>query len=120
MLMNALELLLPKPLLQHDGPSTVQAYINEQKHKNRWTVHLLHYIPQRKAEFLEIIEDTIPIYNLKLSLNLPKQPKEITCVPNGRKLDFEMRDGRVEFVVPQVNGHEMVVVEFFTSLAVIN
>ncbi|QGQ95137.1 beta-galactosidase [Paenibacillus psychroresistens] len=112
LLLNALDILLPEPLLRHDGPSTIQAYINEQQAENRWVVHLLHYIPQRKAEFLEVIEDTIPIYDIKVTMNAPKQIKAIQLVPEGTELDFTIKSATVEFVVPCINGHQMVLIEF--------
>lgn len=33
-------------------------------------------------------------------------------MPEGLKLDFEVRNSGVEFTVPRINGHEMVTVEF--------
>jgi hypothetical protein len=33
-------------------------------------------------------------------------------VPDGEALDFTMEDGRVRFVVPKVEGHQMVALSY--------
>jgi hypothetical protein len=48
--LNAVNLLMDKPILHHDGPSTMLAAVNEQTEQNRWVVHLLHYIPERRSQ----------------------------------------------------------------------
>ena len=50
LILNALDLLLPEPLLRHNGPSTLQATINDQPGRQRWVAHLLHYIPERRGQ----------------------------------------------------------------------
>ena len=49
---NALALLLPEPLVTHDGPSTLRVSVTEQPDERRWVVHLLHYIPERRGRQL--------------------------------------------------------------------
>lgn len=111
--LNALERLLPEPLLRHDGPTTLQATLTEQAEANRWIVHLLHYIPLRRATELEVIEDVIPLAEIKLSLKMPKPVKQIALRPQRYStLDFWERNGRIEFVVPKITGHAMIEVEF--------
>lgn len=59
--MNALELLLPEPLVQHNGPSTLQTTLAQQAGQGRWILHLLHFIPERRSETLDVIEEVIPL-----------------------------------------------------------
>ena len=110
--LNALELLLPEPVLRHDGPSTVLATINEQAEEHRWVVHLLHYVPERRSQEIDIIEDVIPLYNLKVSVRVSEQVGSVACVPEQEPLDFRQHGGRVEFVVPRIEGHQMVAISF--------
>jgi len=63
LLLNALALLLPEPLARHDGPSTVRLSLTEQAGHDRWIVHLLHYIPERRGEDFDVIEDVIPLHD---------------------------------------------------------
>jgi hypothetical protein len=131
--LNALALLLPEPLVRHDGPSTLQVMVNEQAAQKRWVVHLLHYIPERRSQEIDIIEDIVPLYNLHLSVKVPQPVREVACVPrsgpnglrsgpNGPEQSAlacqwmacgpTQRDGRVEFVVPTLVGHQMVALSF--------
>ena len=111
-MLNAVELLLGEPLLRHDGPSTILATINEQVGENRWVVHLLHYIPERRSQEIDIIEDVIPLYDLEVSVRVGQPVKAVTCVPELVALPFERKDGRLSFVLPRLQGHQMVEIAF--------
>ena len=108
--LNALDLLLPDPLVRHNGPTTLQVTINEQPAEKRWIIHLLHYIPERRSQEIDIIEDVIPLYNIKISIKLP-EIKAVMRVPEQEPLPYEQKDGRVEFVLPQLVGHQMIALE---------
>jgi hypothetical protein len=108
MFLNAVDMLISEPVLRHSGPSTMLATVNEQKEQGRWVVHLLHYIPERRCREIDIIEDVIPLYNVNISLLVPNEVKSVECVPECKNLAFEIRNNRLEFTVPQVNGHQMV------------
>jgi len=111
--LNGLDLLLADPLLRHDGPSTLLASVTAQAAHNRWIVHLLHYIPQRRATELEIIEDVIPLHQTKLSLKLPRPARQVLLQPgDDGPLETWAAGGRLEFIVPEIRGHQMVVVEY--------
>ncbi|WP_248924452.1 alpha-amylase family protein [Paenibacillus hamazuiensis] len=110
--LNALGMLLPQQVLKHDGPSTMLATVNEQSAENRWVVHLLHYIPERRSADIDIIEDVIPLYDVKISVKVPREAKSVTCVPENQPLSFSNADGRIEFVLPKLNGHQMIAVQY--------
>ena len=115
LLLNAIDMLLPEPLVRHDGPSTLLVTLNEQSAHQRQVLHLLHYIPERRGEMFDVIEDVIPVYNIALSLRVPSTVQEVTAVPQGESLPFTMRDGRVEFVAPKVDGHQIFAISFAGS-----
>jgi hypothetical protein len=112
LLKNAMEMLLGDFLLRHDGPSTLLATINEQPAENRWVVHLLHYIPERRSKDIDVIEDVIPLHQVRLSVKTDRPVREVRCVPDGAVLEHASADGRVEFTVPVINGHQMVSLSF--------
>ncbi|AEE97446.1 beta-galactosidase trimerization domain-containing protein [Mahella australiensis] len=109
--LNALDILLPEPAVRHSGPSTMIVALNEQAEHNRLVLHLLHYIPERRSSDIDIIEDVIPLYNVKVSVKVNGDVKVVTCVPQGQSMAFEVKDGRVEFTVPEINGHQMVALQ---------
>ena len=107
--LNALEVLLPEPLVQVEGPSGITTALNEQAEEKRWVLHLLHYIPERRGQEFDVIEDVIPLYDLKISVRVEGDVKEVACAPEGEVLEFERKGGRVEFSLPRLEGHQMVV-----------
>lgn len=112
LLLNAIDLLLPQPLLRHSGPSTIETGFMLQPEKNRAVVHLLHYIPERRGSEFDVVEDVIPVYDVDLSIRADKPVKSVTTAPQGAPLAFSETAGRVDIRVPEVNGHQMIVVEF--------
>jgi len=83
--------------------------VNEQQ--GREVVHVLHYIPERRGEAFDIIEEALPLYDVTISLRTERPPARVSLEPQGEALEFEVRGGRVEFTVPKVVGHQMVAVE---------
>lgn len=110
--LNALEILLPEPLVTHKGPSTMQVTVTGQAAKNRWVIHMLHYIPERRSQLIDVIEDVIPLYQVKVSVKVPQQVNTVNLVPEQETLTFKQNGGRVEFVLPKLNGHQMIELQF--------
>ncbi|PSW20787.1 beta-galactosidase [Photobacterium sanctipauli] len=109
---NAINMLLPDAIVKHDGPSSLICTVNEQQEAARAVVHLLHYIPESKCENILIVEDIIPLSNTKLSMKLEKPVSRVTCVPELTEIPFEVVDGRIEFTVPTIKGHQMVELQY--------
>ncbi len=109
--MNALDLVLPQPLLRLQAPSSALSALNEQPSDKRWVLHLLHYVPERRGDDFDIIEDVIPIHAVGVSVRTPRAPAEVALVPEGKPLTFEFKTGRTEFTVPKVEGHQMVAIK---------
>lgn len=112
LLLNALALLLPNPLVTHQGPSTLLISLNAQAAEKRWIAHLLHYIPERRGEDFDVIEDVIPLHDLSVSLAVPHAVKGVRSVPAGASLDFATVDGRLTITLPRLDGHQMVEIQF--------
>lgn len=111
-LLNALELLLPEPRLRHKGPSTMRAVLNEQPSEKRWVMHLLHYVPERRSETIDIIEDVIPLYDIECSIRCADKPGAVRLAPEGQDIPFHYHEGRIHFTVPSLFGHAMVEIAF--------
>ena len=60
---------------------------------------------------MDIIEDIIPLSDVPVSLRLPGRICNATLVPQGEPLAFTEKDGRVEFTIPRITGHQMVCLE---------
>lgn len=107
MVLNALSLLLPDPIVQHDGPSTLEIMSNHQIDEKRQVLHLLHYIPVRRSA-IDIIEDIIPIFNIPVSVRDDFDIASVRLVPSNTELEFTKTDGRINFTVPEIHGHQLI------------
>jgi hypothetical protein len=78
---------------------------------SRFVVHLLHYIPERRGQTLDVIEDVIPLHEVKVSVKPPRAVKRVATAPEGTVLPHTVRDGRVHFTLPRLEGHQMIALE---------
>ncbi len=76
--------------------------------ENRNILHLLFAHTTVRGRNTEVIEDTVPLFNVKCSVKCDKRPSAISVVPSGQELPFEFIDGRAVFTVPEVDIHCMV------------
>lgn len=106
---NCLRRLLPDPLIKAELPSTAEASLTEQPGKR--IVHLLHYPATRRAPDLDIVEEAIPLANVKLGVRMDKEPSRVYMAPQRMSLRFAFDGKYAETVVPLVEGHQMVVFE---------
>lgn len=112
MVLDAIKMLLGRTLLCHDGPSALVTAIQEQRERNRWVVHMLHYIPERRCEAMDVIEDVIPVYGIHVELKVEKKVHGVACQPQNLPLAFVQDGDRLSFTIPEVNGHQMIAVQF--------
>ncbi|NBC11601.1 MAG: beta-galactosidase [Planctomycetes bacterium] len=105
---EAIDQLIGPALVQTDGPSTLINALNHQPHEHRHVLHLIHYIPERRGDAFDIIEDVIPLHDLGVSLALAHKPEAVRLIPEAAALPFEHRNGRLTFTVPRIHGHAMI------------
>ncbi len=84
------------------------ATLTEQQ--NRRIVHLLFAHTTVRGKNTEVIEDVVPLYDVKVSVKGDK-PNKVTLVPENREIPFEYSKGAVEFTVPKVYIHQMICLE---------
>ena len=115
MVRGALGRLLGQPLVTHNGPSTLQVTINRRQIEGRtesWIVHLLHYIPIRRSDTIDVIEDVIPLHDLELGLRVESPVVAARLVPEGAQVVFENESGEVRLQVDRLTGHQMIELAF--------
>jgi hypothetical protein len=99
--------LLPAPRVgAHSLPSTAVVTVRQQ-HADL-IVHVLHYVPQRRGRHLDSVEDILPLHEVKLCVRTTRQPRHVRLVPQELVIDATWSDGYVCFVIPRVNGYQIV------------
>lgn len=102
-------------LLQTALPAQAIVTLMEQTEQTREILHLL-YAPRaaKGASKIEVIEDCVPLYRVPISLSeRGRRVKRIYTVPDGVEIAYSHTDhGRIEFTVPEISIHAMVVIEY--------
>ncbi|HZZ43197.1 MAG TPA: beta-galactosidase trimerization domain-containing protein [Tepidisphaeraceae bacterium] len=106
---NTLNRILPDPLIRAEGPTGMEVTVARQGRQT--IVHLLHYSPERRTPQLDLLEDVVPLYDVEMSVLLGKKPGRAYVAPSGEEIAVMYEKGRANVVVPEVNGHAMVVFE---------
>lgn len=109
---DALTILLPEPVLRHNGPTTLVTTLNEQVDKQRYILHALHYVPLKSSTDLFTIEDVIPLYDLKFDVHVTKSITSVKLVPELQELPFQRENNHLRFVIPKVHGHAMIELDY--------
>lgn len=109
---NAIQMLMGDPLVKTDAPSTAIVTLNQQLQHNRQVLHIIHYIPERRGQEFDIIEDVIPLHNVSVEIRVPKIVKHVQLVPEQITIEHSYEAGVIRFVVPKVYGHQMVEIAF--------
>jgi hypothetical protein len=121
-IVKALGSLLGDRTIEVNLPSTGRVSLMNQKRHDRYILHLLYANTISRGGAMEslstnvlkgirnveIIEEFMSLYGIKVVLKIPKKIKSVTCVPKGNKLDFSTKSGKVEFVLPEFQCHQMI------------
>jgi len=106
LLKNAINHLMPKPMLSHNLPSTAE--ITVRRRGSHYIVHLLHYIPQRRAD-IDIVEDALPLTDLQIGIL--GHATQAYLIPQKEKLAIRYHDGYSKVTIPAIKGHAHIVFE---------
>ncbi len=91
-----------------DLPDKAVLTYTKQEKENRNIIHLLFAHTTVRGKNTEVIEDTVPLYNVKCTVKCEEKPTSVRLVPSGESLNFSFVHGRAEFTVPKVNIHQMI------------
>ena len=91
-----------------DVPDKAVVTYTRQEKEKRNILHLLFAHTTVRGQNTEVIEDIVPLYNVKCSIKCHSKPSKIALVPSDAELEFEFINGRAEFTVPEINIHQMV------------
>jgi hypothetical protein len=115
-------LLDDAPALESNLPSSARVTLMRQPEHRRCVLHLLHAVPMARGGTLEaagadtgvgrpveVIEDLLPLHDVRVAVRLPAPVRRVTLEPEGREIPFEKSEGRIAIRLDEVRGHRMVV-----------
>lgn len=93
-----------------DMPTTAEVYVLRQPEQDgRHVVHVIHAVPQRRGEGIDIVEDLLPLHEVRIGIRTGGRVTRVELVPSGDALDHESADGVTWVTVPEVIGHQVLV-----------
>ncbi len=111
---KCLDLLLPNKILTTCAPATAEVTVNRQTSETgiRQIVHIVNYSPQRRATpHVEVLEEPVPLHNVEISLKRSEPVNKVFVAQTGEGLAYTVSGERVEFTIPKVYAHAVIVVE---------
>jgi len=57
---------------------------------------------------VEVIEDLVPVYGSTYSVLIPETVRSVRLVPEDQEIPFTVKNGRLEFTIPEFSCHAMV------------
>ena len=66
---------------------------------------MLHW---QTSASIEIIDELLPLYNVKVSVKVPVRVKDVYCVPQGEKLEFSKTGDCIEFALAKLECRQMI------------
>jgi hypothetical protein len=104
-----LDRLVPDPLVQTENlPTTAELALLRQPAEGRTILHLIHALPQRRGPAIDIVEDVLPLTDVRVGLRLERPAATAKLVPSGEPLPIEVVDGVAWATVPRVEGYQVV------------
>lgn len=121
LIMKALDALLGKKrTIEVSLPDRGIVTLAKQSTDRRYISHLLFAYTSIRGEGyigesaypMEVIEDLVPLYNVEMTVKLPEKITGVYLAPQRQKIPFRKEDGGVSYIIPKVDCHQMVVLEY--------
>jgi len=108
---NCIKMALPMPLIKTENVPSFDQVTLTGKEKFH-AIHVLSYIPEKRGDKTQIIEEPVCLRDVKLGLRKDgRKIKKAYLAPSGKCIDFR-DDGIYTWVtIPEVKGYSMVVFE---------
>lgn len=111
LLENVLMMLEYRPLVKFEGlPSFGRATVTAQK--GRRMIHIMSYVPERRGEKIDMIEEPVELRDVKVMLRADKMKfKKAYLAPSEETLQFSENDGYAVVNIPIIKGYALLVFE---------
>ncbi len=109
---HALNRLLPEKTLTTTLPAQGVVTLQNQQGQKRLVNHLLYASPVRRGKDIEVIEDILPLYGVEVSVAYSRPVKKVYLAPEMEELSFLQEAGKVSYMVPRMECHQMVVLDY--------
>ena len=108
---NALNLIYKEKVLKTELLSAGRASLILQPQENRYCLNLLYGSPVKRGN-VEVIEDLPELTNIPVVIHVDKVITKVYLGIGKMELNFVQDNDKVSFIVPQVQCHQVVIIEY--------
>jgi hypothetical protein len=102
--------LLPDPSVEVQGLPD-RGIVTLTRQDGRLVNHLLFAHTTVRGRNVEVIEDAVPIYDVRVRVKVDRAPEAVTLQPQGTPLGFSYDGGYVSYTVPRLYIHQMITID---------
>ena len=106
---NLVNLVTPEKIIEVNGPASLEVSLME-RGKTKF-IHLVNSHTEKNLAGPSFAEEIPVLLDIKVRLKTESVPKSIIQQPENRRLLFRAKRGYIEFTVPRVDIHTVIVVE---------
>ena len=92
-------------------PSSARVSLLHQPGRQRYIAHLL-YGPPLKRGAVHVIEDLVPLHDVRVELRLPVEVRSLRLIPDNAELPFERYGDVIRTMIPRMQMHAAIVAEY--------
>ncbi len=92
-------------------PDKAVMTLTRQETEKRSILHLLFAHTTVRGKNTEVIEDTVPLYNVECTVKADKKPSRVYLAPEGTDVPFTFDHKGIHFTAERVDIHSMTVIE---------
>ena len=109
---NCIDMIYTKPMLKvYNLPSSGRVSFLHQSQNKRYIAHIL-YTPVLSRGDVKVVEDFLPIPNVKIQVRVNRKIESVKCIPADKKLRFIQKNGIVTVKVPTFTMHTGIVLNY--------
>lgn len=106
---NLVNLVIPEKLLEVDGPASLEVSLFQEGQKK--IVHLVNSHIEKNIGGPCFAEEIPRLLDVNVRLKVQNRPEKVVQQPEDKQIEFLLKKGIIEFKVPEVNIHTVIIVE---------
>ena len=97
--------------VEADMPSQGRVHLVKRREQRQYVMHLLYASPVQRGS-VSVLEDFPTLRDVAVKLHIPETVTKVLLIPQNKELPFEKDGEGYGITVPEVTGHQMVVVSY--------
>ena len=110
MLVRALRTVY-RPISRGEMPTEGRCRLTRQDENSRYVLHAMYACPVRRG-FVTMIEDIVPLYDVKVEIDIPEKVRSVMLQPQGEPIAFTQENGTLRFTIPCVRSYQAVEINY--------